>query len=145
MKIPPKVKAWLVDTAENVGLAAVLPFLATVVSDQGGFLHVATWKAGAVAGIGAGLAVLYSSLATLKKNSLSPASMMPAQQPGQAESDAPPAVEHLPTKGTEAKRQATVNARKHTAARKRTDGGYVSLIVVILVVLLLLVVIGALR
>jgi hypothetical protein len=105
IKIPPKIKAWLVDTAENVGLAAVLPFLGVLISDQGGFMHVATWKAGAIAGVGAGLAVLYSAVATLRKNTLSPASLMPAQQPGQAEQDAPPPAKKTPRRRRKAARR----------------------------------------
>lgn len=77
-------KAWLVDTAERVGFTAAeagLGWLTTYLANLPPIYTILFATA---------LAALKAQLAKLMPSTVSPASLAPAQQPGQAEQDAPP-------------------------------------------------------
>lgn len=96
---PDKVKAWLIDTLERAGATFVEYFAGTfgfagLVAVANGDWHQAASLAhlAGAAAVAAAAAVVKAALAALKKTTVSPASFAPAQQPQQAQMDAPPPV-----------------------------------------------------
>lgn len=98
MTVPPAAKAWLVDTGERVG--------STLAEAGLGWLTVEIGHLPAIYGVllAGALAVLKAQVAKFLNGTVSPASFAPAQQPGQAEQDAPPDVapemNNIPTDAT---------------------------------------------
>lgn len=91
MSIPPKIKAWVVDVGERVASAFGEGVVSAVL---GGALakgfNADTEHVLLFAGLSAAAAVLKGALASIVNGTVSPASFAPAQQPGQAQQDAPP-------------------------------------------------------
>ena len=68
--MPAEVKAWLIDVVERAAFAFVETFIALLLATE-----LSSAKTAAVAGLSSALAVLKGALATLRKNTLSPASV----------------------------------------------------------------------
>lgn len=114
MKVNPAAKAWLVDTGERVGSTlgeAALGWLAT---------YLAHLPAIYVLLFAPALTVLKAQLAKLVTDSVSPASLAPAQQPGQAEQDAPPNPD--PAAGGDRIPLDVTSAADHLAVLPAADG-----------------------
>lgn len=103
-------KAWLIDTGERAGFAFIWAFgcvwLAPVIfalanggdvpaAVHGVLVTSVAWKA-AVAGFAPAFAIIKAALATIRNESMSPASFAPPEQPGQALAGAPPAIHARP-------------------------------------------------
>jgi len=98
-------KAWAVDTAERAASAFAWafaslwlgPVLVTIANGGDlptalhGVLVLSVATKAAVAAFAPAFAIIKAAVATLRKSSMSPASFAPAEQPGQALQDAPPA------------------------------------------------------
>lgn len=94
MTVSPKVRAWLVDVAERVGSTFLEAFIAVfgvagLTSLISGHLDRVLLTAALSAGVAAVLALGKGALAAKIKGTVSPASLAPEQQPGQAMQDAP--------------------------------------------------------
>lgn len=119
-------KAWLVDTLERVGFTAAEAGLGWLTT------YLANLPPVYIVLFATALAALKAQVAKILPETVSPASFAPAQQPGQAMQDAPPA----PAKKT---------AKKTTARKRRGDAGVVTLegILVALVILAAAIWLGA--
>lgn len=98
MTIPPKVRAWLVDVGERVGSSfgeAIVSAVAAGALAKG--FNASTAHVLLMAGLMAAATTLKGILAAAVKRTVSPASLAPAQQPGQAEQDAPPGPASVPS------------------------------------------------
>ena len=74
-------KAWAIDAAERIGLTYVETVLGLVLTNMAGVTSFDTWKTAGIAAVPAALAAVKTLVAGLVPGTVSPASMVPAEDP----------------------------------------------------------------